>query len=139
MKNIFRLSIIILTILVVALPVLAGSVEVEGKESSGGGIVLFIQLLTLVVVGGIIYSLFVSVGGFGGLIGKALKLIGSGILVLSVSTIDEVIEGLTDVGSETIFGEGVAHDIFHDGLTLLGFLLLAFGVSTLTKFVKSVK
>lgn len=135
MKNIFRFSLVVLFVLIIAAPVLAE----EGTEKGGASPVLFLQLLTLVVVGGIIYNLFISMSGFGGAIGSALKVIGSGILVLSLGTIDEVVEGITGVGSELIFGEGLLHDLFHDGIILAGFLILAFGFSKLTKLVKSLK
>lgn len=132
-KNILTFSAIMMLALLVASPVLA--VEEERAE----GPVLFVQLITLVVVGGIIYNLFISMTGFGGVIGSALKMIGLGVLVLAIGTIDEVVEGLTGIGSETIFGEGLVHDVFHDGVVLLGFFILGFGLSKLTKFVKSVK
>jgi|GEM_PF-6383774 len=131
-RNIF-LPLIALSLLLIAGPVLAA------EEESQAGIVTFINLVTLVVVGGIIYNIFAGVGGFGGVVGKALKTIGFGILILSINVIDEVIESLAGFGSETILGEGLVHDVFHEALPLLGFIVLAFGLSKLTKFIKTIK
>lgn len=115
-----------------------GSALAAGEERVEGP-VLFVQLLTLVVVGGIIYNLWVNISGFGGLLGQALKVISAGVFILSLGTIDEVIEGLTGVGSEMLLGEGLLHSVFHDGLILLGFFVIGFGLSKLTRLVKSMK
>lgn len=119
-----------------ATPVFAEQ-SVNGEEPAG--IDLFFELATLVIVGGIIYNIWVTVSGFGGLIGKALKFVATGLIFLSINTLDEVIEHLSGVGSETIFGTGLAHEIFHQITPLTGFIVLAAGLSMLSKIVKKLK
>lgn len=130
-KNLINFVSMVAVGLMMTSPAFAAS----GDEKASG-VVLFLQLLSLVVVGGIIYNLWVTISGFGGLIGAALRYVGIGVFLLALNTLDEVIEGLTEVGSETLLGNGVVHDVVHDGLVLVGFVLLAVGLSKLSKVVK---
>lgn len=111
----------------------------EGEGEGSVGIQVFIELVTLIVIGGTIFNLWISSTGFGGLLGKVFKIVSVGIFLLSLEVLDEVIEGLTSVGSETLLGDGLLHDVVHHGVVLLGFVFLAVGVSMLGKFVKSTK
>ena len=130
-KNLINFASVVAVGLMIASPAFAA--DAEEKVS---GVVLFIELLSLVVVGGIIYNLWVTISGFGGLIGAALRFVGIGIFLLALNTLDGVIEGLTEVGSETLFGDGILHAVIHDGLVLVGFVILAMGLSKLSKVVK---
>ena len=118
---------------------LTGFAMAAEEEAKAEGPVLLVQLLTLVIVGGILYNLWVNMTGFGGQLGQAIKVIGAGVFVLSIGTIDEVVEGLSGIGSETLLGDGLLHSVFHDGVILLGFFIVGFGLSKLTKLVKSMK
>lgn len=130
----FSLSLITLLCLSFATVVFASGAEAETE-----GPTLFVNLITLIVVGGVIYNIWVNFSGFGGSLGNALKIVAVGIFMLSVDTIDEVVEGLTEVGSSTLLGEGIVHDVFHSGLMLLGFLVLGYGLGKMSKIVKSMK
>lgn len=137
-KKIILCSILSLSVLL-SLAIINPALADEASEEAQGGLGLALQLITLIVVGGIIYNLWASLGGFGGMIGSALKFFGVGVLLLALDTLDEVIEGITGFGSETIFGQGAAHDYFHNLVILLGFIFLAWGLTKLTKIVKNIK
>ena len=117
------------------MPVFA--VEKESTETLGGP-ELLLELLILVVVGGIIYNLWTTMSSFGGMIGNALRFIGAGILLFSFEAIDKALEHFELDYIDKILG---AHgeEIFHDVLKLIGLFFLAWGLSNLTKIVKSAK
>lgn len=119
-----------------------GAVQAAGTEAEQAGtkgLGLVMELITLVVVGGILYSLWVGMRGFGGLIGSALKRVGVGVFLISLTTIDAVIEGISGYGSETILGDGELHEFAHQLIPLAGFIILAVGLMKITKFVQSSK
>lgn len=139
-KSIF--SIFFITIIFVfsaIFPALADEGEEMARGGGGFALQVLIQLITLIVVGGILYNLLATVSGFGGLIGKALKFIGAGVLFLSLETLDQLSEHIIGYGSENIFGEGIAHNIAHHSATLIGFFFLAWGLMNFAKIVKVTK
>lgn len=113
--------------------------ETGEAEEVEGGINMVMQMLTLLVVGGILYSLWVGMRGFGGIIGSALKRVGIGIFLISLTTVDAVIETASGFGSENIFGDGELHDFVHQLVPLIGFIILAVGLLRITKFVQNAK
>lgn len=130
---------IIASVFLFGLLAMSPALAAEEKETEGNGVQTAIELLTLVVVGGIIYNVVIGSSGFGGQIGQSLKVISLGVGVLSLQTLDDVIEGITDVGSETLLGDGVLHDSAHHIIILVGFFIVALGLSKLTKVVKGLK
>ncbi|MEK7658860.1 MAG: hypothetical protein AAB352_03300 [Patescibacteria group bacterium] len=133
MKKISFLLLSIFISLTVALPVAA-----EEMQTSGGFSVI-INIITLIVVGGIMYNLWVNMSGFGGAIGKSLKIMSAGILILAIDTIHSSIQEIPGVGIDFLFGRGLYHDYFHCIITLVGFLVLGFGLASLSKLIKSMK
>lgn len=109
--------------------------EAEGGSSIG----VVLQLITLIIIGGTLFNLWLSSTGFGGQIGAAIKTISGGIVFLSLEVLDEVIETLTGFGSENIFGEGLLHNVAHSLVVLLGFVLLSIGMAQIAKLVKTMK
>lgn len=110
----------------------------DGIEAAATPAIL-LDLITLVVIGGTLFNLYIGSTGMGGQIGSALKVISGGIILLSLEVLDEVIETLTGFGSENLFGEGALHDIVHHGIILLGFVLLSIGMAKIAKLVKTIK
>lgn len=136
MKKVLFSSLVAGLVLAAPMAVLAAEQEAAAPV---GGFHLALQLLTLVLVGGILYNLWAGVTGFGGQLGSALKVIGLGVLFLSLETLDQVVETLSGWGSENIFGTGILHDNVHQIVVLIGFFIFALGLSKITKIVKGLK
>lgn len=109
------------------------------QESEKEGVVIFVNLITIVIVGGVIYNIWINASGFGGSLGSAIKIMGAGIFLLSFDAIIAIIEGISGLGMSTLMGEGLAHDVAHRLLILAGFFIIGLGLSKLTKLVKSLK
>lgn len=124
--------------LVSLLTVLGESVESPGAEPILGTPELLLELLMLVVVGGIVYNLWGTITTFGGKIGQSLKIIGAGIVVFSFEAVDKVLEHFELDYVEKLLGES-GEEIFHDLLKVLGLFLLAWGLSKLSKIYSSDK
>jgi len=102
----------------------------------GIDLLLIINTITLIVVGKIIYSLWVNLSGFGGMLGKSLKIMSAGIFLLSIDTI---IQGIQEENFYFVFGQGSYYHYLHSIITLTGFLVLGFGLASLTRLIKSMK
>lgn len=110
--------------------------EIEEKESVLGSPELLLELLMLVIVGGIVYNLWGTITTFGGKIGEALKLIGLGVLLFSFEAVDKVLEHFElDFVERTLSHTG--EEIFHDVLKVTGLFFLAWGLSKLSKIYAS--
>ena len=83
-----------------------------------------VQGLMVAIVIGMFYNLWASTRAYGGLIGKAIRLLGVGILFISIAVIERVIGNFNIVDSLFL---SVAQDV----LNLLGLFFLAFGFSKL--------
>ena len=122
-----------LTFLVSVLGVASQAAE---TESSLGTPELLLELLMLVVVGGILYNLWGTISVFGGKIGEALKVVGAGIILFSFEAVDKVLEHFELDYIEKVLGH-TGEEVFHDLLKVLGLFLLAWGLSKLSKIYSS--
>lgn len=89
-----------------------------------------IQLLVLVIIIGGFYSLHASTKAYGGLIGKAIRLLGVGMLFVVVAVIEKVLINLSVIKLTSELS------LLHDGLTLLGLFFLGLGFSRLASASK---
>ena len=97
---------------------------------------LIINIITLIVVGKIIHSLWVNLSGFGGMLGRSLKTMSLGIFLLSINTI---IQEIPEENLDFLFGPGLYYDYLNGMITLAGFLVVGFGLASLTRLIKSMK
>jgi len=96
-----------------------------------------LQALVVVVVIGVVYSLWQTTKAYGGLIGGALKWIGLGIVFFTIEAFDRVFGALGNfslVSSINTFD--VSGDMIHNSLLLLGLLFCGIGFSRLTRIAK---
>ena len=89
-----------------------------------------IQALIVAIVLGVYYSLYVSTKLYGGLIGKAIKLIGIGMLFITVTVLERIFINF-GVLSNTI---DIA--LLQDILNLIGLVFLGLGFSKLASVNK---
>ena len=111
-------------------PVSDSAIQIFGNFS------LIINIITLIVVGKIIYNLWVNLSGFGGILGKSLKIMSAGIFLLSIDTI---IQAVPESNLDALFGPGLYYNYLHGIITLAGFLVVGFGLASLTRLIKSMK
>lgn len=116
--------------------VLGEASQAAEAESSLGTPELLLELLMLVVVGGILYNLWGTISVFGGKIGEALKVVGAGIVLFSFEAVDKVLEHFELDYIEKVLGH-TGEEVFHDLLKVLGLFLLAWGLSKLSKIYSS--
>ena len=90
----------------------------------------FIQGLLIAVMIGVFYNLMASTRAYGGIIGKALRLIGVGILFLSIAMIERSLVNFSVI--ESTLNSSLAQDM----LSLLGLIFLGFGFSKLASSTK---
>lgn len=93
---------------------------------------MLIQGLIAVIVIGEIYTLWRTSKSYGGLIGRALRWIGFGMIFFSLEAVDR---GLGSLSFINPLSHGNS-DLFHNIVLLLGLLFSAFGFSQLTKIAK---
>ncbi len=93
---------------------------------------IIIQGLVIVIIIGVVYSLWQTTKSYGGLIGAALKWIGLGMAFFSLEALDRV---LGNYGFIKSFGF-LSSDLIHNIVLLLGLLFSAIGFSRLTKVAK---
>lgn len=91
-----------------------------------------IQGLIIIIVIGMIYSLWRTTKAYGGLVGKGLRWIGLGMVFFSLEALDRVLGDLSYVKS---FGFGNA-EFVHNVILLLGLLFSGIGFSKLTSIGK---
>lgn len=132
--SIFFLLYLVLVIVAAASPVFAQM----GEESAGSlsGMELFLELVILLFVGGILYNLWNTITAFGGLIGKALKLVGIGIFLFSFDAVHKVLVHFGVDIFEIVFSPSGA-EVFHDVVVVVGLFFLAWGLSKMAKIAKS--
>lgn len=113
-----------------ALPISISDIEIPRDFS------FIVNIITLIVVGKIIYSLWVNLSGFGGMLGESLKIMSAGIFLLSI---DIIIQGIPVEILDSLLGLGVYYNYLHGIITLAGFLVVGFGLASLTRLIKSMK
>lgn len=93
---------------------------------------LFVQIFMVVIVIGMVYTLWRTSNSFGGLIGNSLRFIGIGILFFSLEALDRVLGNIGVVSSIAPNNQ----ELVHQGLLLFGLLFSGIGFSKLTKIAK---
>lgn len=91
---------------------------------------LIIQGCIAVVLIGVVYNLMVSTRAYGGIVGKATRLFGLGILFFSIAVIERALENFS------IIEPSVRSAIFQDIMSLFGLVFLGFGFSKLASGTK---
>jgi hypothetical protein len=91
----------------------------------GANINLVVQGLIAAILIGMFYTLWTTTHAYGGIIGKSLRLLGFGILFITVSVIEKMLVNFNVI--ELTDNMSLAQDVFN----LLGLCLLAWGFSKL--------
>lgn len=91
---------------------------------------LIVQGLILVIIIGVFYSLLMTTRAYGGLIGSAIRLLGVGIILISVSVIEKMLANFE------VIENSVQLDLGQDILTLIGLMFLAYGFKRLANIAK---
>lgn len=91
-----------------------------------------VQIFVVIIVIGIVYSLWKATKTYGGLIGAALKWIGLGMVFFSLEALDRVLANLSFIDSLHFSDPGVIHNL----LLLAGLLCAGIGFSKLTRIAK---
>jgi len=92
---------------------------------------LFIQAFITVIIIGVFYNLWISTKLYGGIIGIAVRLLGLGMLFVTIAVIERVLVNFSII--QTSPNIALAQDIFN----LIGLVLLALGFSKLASATKS--
>ena len=93
---------------------------------------LAVQILFLIIILGVISSLWRTTRAYGGLIGSALRWIGVGMVFFSLESLDRVLGNLSVVNSISTANA----EMWHNVILLLGLVFSAIGFSKLTKIAK---
>lgn len=93
---------------------------------------LLVKLFVIVIVIGIVYSLWRTTKSFGGLIGSSLKWIGLGIVFFSLESLDRVLADLSFIDSISPANAELSHNI----VLIFGLLFSGIGFSRLIKITK---
>lgn len=91
---------------------------------------LIIQFFIAIILIGAFYNLWISTRVYGGIIGAAVRLLGLGMLFITISVIEHVLINFKII--ETSVNLSLAQDI----LTIIGLALLSFGFSKLASATK---
>ncbi len=89
-----------------------------------------VQGLVLVIIVGGFYSLYASTKAYGGIIGKAIRFLGVGMLFIIIAVIEKILFNFSILNSSITFS------LVQDGLNLLGVLFLGLGFSRLAAAAK---
>ena len=90
-----------------------------------------IQGLVAVIIVGVFYNLLASTKAYGGIVGKAIRLIGIGMLFLAISSIERALVNFSIIGANTNAG------LMQDILSLLSLVFLGLGFSKLASGSKA--
>jgi hypothetical protein len=90
----------------------------------------FVQGLVLVIIIGGFYSLYSSTKAYGGLIGKAIRFLGIGMLFIIIAVIEKI---LLNFG---ILHSAITLSLTQDAFNLLGVFFLGLGFSRLAAAAK---
>ena len=86
---------------------------------------LIIQGLIAIIIIGVFYSLWVSTKIYGGIIGKAIRLLGIGMIFVAITVIERVLINFSIL--ETSSNLSIAQDF----MSLIGLIFLGLGFSKL--------
>ena len=92
---------------------------------AGNEINLLIQGFIAIIIIGMIYSLWVTTRAYGGLIGRALRFIGFGIMFISIAVLEKMLVNFGVIQSSSNLS------LAQDSFTLIGLVLVSFGFSKL--------
>lgn len=122
-----------LTLLIAPLVVQAQSAPVVRS-----GLTRFsVSMLLIVVVGGVLYNLWLTTKAYGGIVGQGLRRVGVGIVIFSIEALDRV---AVNMGADGIVGSLVSwrfQSITHDTLFLLGLFFIILGFKRLISVSKT--
>lgn len=90
-----------------------------------------VQGLILIIVVGAFYSLLASTKAYGGLIGKAIRLLGVGMLFVVIATLEKILINFGIIKGADTFS------LIQDALNLVGLLFLGIGFSKLAAAAKA--
>ncbi len=93
---------------------------------------VIVQGLVIIVIVGVVYSLWQITRAYGGLIGSGLRWIGLGMIFFSLEALDRVLQNLSFI---TSFARGNA-EMIHNLVLLLGLISVVIGFQRLTKIAK---
>ena len=116
-KKILGLMLVLSLVLVMPL---AAAQEGEHPENSVARIVHFLAIVLIVIM--VVFT-FKAAGMFAQDLGKAMKLIATGMIFLGINNL---LEELHHFGIMLV-PEGTAHSMLHHGAAGIGYLLLAYG------------
>ncbi len=92
--------------------------------------------LMLAAVVGVLYNLWRTTRAFGGIIGQGLRMIGLGIVFLSVEALDRVAQSFTDTGIISGLVSYNLNTTVHNSIFVLGLFFVALGFIRLSSAVK---
>jgi hypothetical protein len=92
---------------------------------------LIIQALIGVIIVGVFYNLWVSTRMYGGIIGTAIRLLGVGMLFVTIATFERVLVNFNIIQSS--INLAIAQDIFN----VIGLVFLGLGFSKLASGTKA--
>jgi hypothetical protein len=90
-----------------------------------------IQALIVVILIGMLYSLWKTTRAYGGLIGRAIQLIGVGIILISIVVMEKMLVNFSVITNSENFLLGV------DVLTLVSLFFLSLGFKRLASIAKA--
>lgn len=93
-------------------------------------------LLLIIVVVGVLVNLWRTTRKYGGVIGKALRLIGTGIVFLSVEALDRAVQSLAGQGIIAGITSEPITQVTHDLILVLALFFVTLGF---TKFYSATK
>ena len=91
---------------------------------------LIIQGCIAAILLGVLYNLMVSTKAYGGIVGKAIRLIGIGIIFFSLSAIEHALVTFA------IIEPTIQSSILQDSMSLIGLIFLGLGFSKLASGTK---
>ncbi len=92
---------------------------------------LFIQGFIAVIIFGVLYNLMISTKAYGGIIGKAIRLIGVATLFFSIAALERVLVSFAIIKPTLLTLQ------IQDVLVLLGLIFVGLGFSKLASATKS--
>lgn len=95
-------------------------------------VTLLVRAFVIIIIFGVVYSLWRTTKAYGGLIGSGLKWIGLGIVFFSLESLDRVLGSLSFLNSINPGSPEVVHNI----VLVFGLLFSGIGFSQLIKITK---
>lgn len=93
---------------------------------------LLVRLFVIVIILGVVYSLWRTTKTYGGLVGSGLKWLGLAIVFFSLESLDRVLGGLSFLDSLNPDSPEVVHNV----VLIFGLLFSGLGFSQLLKITK---